>query len=289
MQGLVLKGIGSFYTVLGDDGTEYTIKARGRFRKEGISPVVGDCVTFDVVEGNDGYMTDILERKNLLIRPSVANIDKLITVISASQPQPDFLMLDKLILRCEQLGIAPVIVLNKCDSLLNDPLSQYRSAGYQTFMVSALTGEGVAELKTALEGSICCFAGQSAVGKSSLINAIMPQLDLEVGGLSRKTSRGKHTTRSVSLIPFEGGGALLDTPGFSLIDTEPMEAEDLSQLYPEMRRHLHLCRFAGCLHVSEPDCGVKDAVKSGVISKERYERYKLLLEEIKRQRKHRYD
>lgn len=289
MQGLVLKGIGSFYTVLGDDGTEYTIKARGRFRKEGISPVVGDCVTFDVVEGNDGYMTDILERKNLLIRPSVANIDKLITVISASHPQPDFLMLDKLILRCEQLGIAPVIVLNKCDSLLNDPLSQYRSAGYQTFMVSALTGEGVAELKTALEGSICCFAGQSAVGKSSLINAIMPQLDLEVGGLSRKTSRGKHTTRSVSLIPFEGGGALLDTPGFSLIDTEPMEAEDLSQLYPEMRRHLHLCRFAGCLHVSEPDCGVKDAVKSGEISKERYERYKLLLEEIKRQRKHRYD
>lgn len=289
MQGLVLKGIGSFYTVLGDDGTEYTIKARGRFRKEGISPVVGDCVTFDVVEGNDGYMTDILERKNLLIRPSVANIDKLITVISASHPQPDFLMLDKLILRCEQLGIAPVIVLNKCDSLLNDPLSQYRSAGYQTFMVSALTGEGVAELKTVLEGSICCFAGQSAVGKSSLINAIMPQLDLEVGGLSRKTSRGKHTTRSVSLIPFEGGGALLDTPGFSLIDTEPMEAEDLSQLYPEMRRHLHLCRFAGCLHVSEPDCGVKDAVKSGEISKERYERYKLLLEEIKRQRKHRYD
>lgn len=289
MQGLVLKGIGSFYTVLGDDGTEYTIKARGRFRKEGISPVVGDCVTFDVVEGNDGYMTDILERKNLLIRPSVANIDKLITVISASHPQPDFLMLDKLILRCEQLGIAPVIVLNKCDSLLNDPLFQYRSAGYQTFMVSALTGEGVAELKTALEGSICCFAGQSAVGKSSLINAIMPQLDLEVGGLSRKTSRGKHTTRSVSLIPFEGGGALLDTPGFSLIDTEPMEAEDLSQLYPEMRRHLHLCRFAGCLHVSEPDCGVKDAVKSGEISKERYERYKLLLEEIKRQRKHRYD
>lgn len=289
MRGLVLKGIGSFYTVLGDDGTEYTIKARGRFRKEGISPVVGDCVTFDVAEGNDGYMTDILERKNLLIRPSVANIDKLITVISASQPQPDFLMLDKLILRCEQLGIAPVIVLNKCDSLLNDPLSQYRSAGYQTFMVSALTGEGVAELKTALEGSICCFAGQSAVGKSSLINAIMPQLDLEVGGLSRKTSRGKHTTRSVSLIPFEGGGALLDTPGFSLIDTEPMEAEDLSQLYPEMRRHLHLCRFAGCLHVSEPDCGVKDAVKSGEISKERYERYKLLLEEIKRQRKHRYD
>lgn len=289
MQGLVLKGIGSFYTVLGDDGTEYTIKARGRFRKEGICPVVGDCVTFDVVEGNDGYMTDILERKNLLIRPSVANIDKLITVISASHPQPDFLMLDKLILRCEQLGIAPVIVLNKCDSLLNDPLSQYRSAGYQTFMVSALTGEGVAELKTALEGSICCFAGQSAVGKSSLINAIMPQLDLEVGGLSRKTSRGKHTTRSVSLIPFEGGGALLDTPGFSLIDTEPMEAEDLSQLYPEMRRHLHLCRFAGCLHVSEPDCGVKDAVKSGEISKERYERYKLLLEEIKRQRKHRYD
>lgn len=289
MQGLVLKGIGSFYTVLGDDGTEYTIKARGRFRKEGISPVVGDCVTFDVVEGNDGYMTDILERKNLLIRPSVANIDKLITVISASHPQPDFLMLDKLILRCEQLGIAPVIVLNKCDSLLNDPLFQYRSAGYQTFMVSALTGEGVAELKTALEGSICCFAGQSAVGKSSLINAIMPQLDLEVGGLSRKTSRGKHTTRSVSLIPFEGGGALLDTPGFSLIDTEPMEAEDLSQLYPEMRRHLHLCRFAGCLHVSEPDCGVKDAVKSGEISKERYERYKLLLEEMKRQRKHRYD
>ena len=289
MQGLVLKGIGSFYTVLGDDGTEYTIKARGRFRKEGISPVVGDCVTFDVVEGNDGYMTDILERKNLLIRPSVANIDKLITVISASHPQPDFLMLDKLILRCEQLGIAPVIVLNKCDSLLNDPLFQYRSAGYQTFMVSALTGEGVAELKTALEGSICCFAGQSAVGKSSLINAIMPQLDLEVGGLARKTSRGKHTTRSVSLIPFEGGGALLDTPGFSLIDTEPMEAEDLSQLYPEMRRHLHLCRFAGCLHVSEPDCGVKDAVKSGEISKERYERYKLLLEEIKRQRKHRYD
>lgn len=292
MEGLILKGVGSFYTVLAENGKEFVCKASGRFRKEGITPVPGDRVCFLQKEGEDGRITEILPRRNLLIRPAVANVDKLVIVMAASAPKPDLLLVDKLLLQCEKAKIAPVLVLNKCDerdeALYVSVLRQYAPAGYVCCGVSAHTGEGLDALKNEIRGNVCCFAGQSAVGKSSLLNAILPELSLAVGGLSRKTDRGRHTTRHAELW-LAWGGALVDTPGFSLLDAETMEPEDLAAFYPEMRAHAGSCRFAKCLHASEPDCAVKPLLGTGALSVERYERYLAILEELKEKRKHKYD
>ena len=292
MEGLILKGIGSFYSVLAESGAEYVCKASGRFRKEGVTPVPGDRVSFQKKEGEDGRITEILPRKNLLIRPAVANVDKLVIVMAASAPKPDLLLVDKLLLQCESAKITPVLVLNKCDErdeeLYASILRQYAPTGYTCCAVSAHTGEGLDALKNEIRGNVCCFAGQSAVGKSSLLNAILPELSLAVGGLSRKTDRGRHTTRHAELW-LAWGGALVDTPGFSLLDAETMEPEDLASLYPEMREHADGCRFAKCLHASEPDCAVKPLLDTEALSRERYDRYLEILEELKEKRKHKYD
>jgi len=292
LEGLILKGVGSFYTVLDENRTEYVCKASGRFRKEGIIPVPGDRVSFQRKAGEDGRITEILPRKNLLIRPAVANVDKLVIVMAASAPKPDLLLVDKLLLQCEIAGIVPILVLNKCDErdegLYASVLRQYAPTGYTCYGVSAHTGEGLDALKNEIKGNVCCFAGQSAVGKSSLLNAILPELSLAVGGLSRKTDRGRHTTRHAELW-LAWGGALVDTPGFSLLDTETMEPEDLAAFYPEMREYADGCRFAKCLHASEPDCAVKPLLNTDSLSRERYERYLEILEELKEKRKHKYD
>lgn len=292
MEGLILKGVGSFYTVLDAQGAEHVCKARGRFRKEHVTPVPGDRVSFSHNAGEEGSIAEILPRRNLLTRPAVANVDKLMVVMAASAPRPDLLLVDKLLLQCEQAGIAPVLVLNKCDerdeALFEAILAQYTGTGYALYAVSAHSGEGVENLRTEIAGNVCCFAGQSAVGKSSLLNALLPELSLAVGGLSRKTERGKHTTRHAELwIAY--GGALVDTPGFSLLEADAIEPETLSSFYPEMRERAKECRFAKCLHASEPDCAVKPLLESGALSMERYERYLMILEELKEKRKHRYD
>ena len=292
MEGLILKGVGSFYTVLDAQGEEHVCRARGRFRKESVTPVPGDHVRFLHNPGEDGRIVEILPRRNILTRPAVANVDKLMIVMAASLPRPDLLLVDKLLLQCEQAHITPVLVLNKCDerdeALYASILAQYEKTGYALHAVSAHSGAGLERLREELTGSVCCFAGQSAVGKSSLLNALLPELSLAVGGLSRKTERGRHTTRHAELW-LASGGALVDTPGFSLLDTEMIEPETLSTLYPEMREHAGECRFAKCLHESEPDCAVKALLQSGMISQERYERYLLILEELKEKRKHKYD
>ena len=292
LEGLILKGVGSFYTVLDADGTEHVCKARGRFRKESISPAPGDRVVFTHKTGEYGSIAQILPRKNLLTRPAVANVDKLMIVMAASVPKPDLLLVDKLLLQCAQTGIVPALIVNKCDERERETFDaifhQYAASGYALHAVSAHTGEGLDALRAEISGSVCCFAGQSAVGKSSLLNAILPELSLAVGGLSRKTERGRHTTRHAELW-LAYGGALVDTPGFSLLETEAIEPEDLAALYPEMRKHAGECRFAQCLHVSEPGCAVKPLLDNGKLSRERYERYLLILEELKEKRKHRYD
>lgn len=289
--GWIRKGIGSFYTVV-SDGAEYVCKARGRFRNEGLTPVPGDGVEFELGEDGGGYLLAIEPRRNLLIRPAVANLDKLMIVLAASRPVPDLLLVDKLLLQCETLGILPVIVCNKCDEqdalLYADLLAQYRPAGYAVLGVSAKTGEGIERVRAQIAGSKCCFAGQSAVGKSSLLNALVPELALQVGGLSRKTERGRHTTRHAELYPV-CGGAVLDTPGFSLLDIQAMEPNTLAGYYPEMRRHTAQCRFAACLHVSEPECAVKPLITSGALHPQRYARYVELLTELKEIRRHKYD
>ncbi len=289
--GRITKGVGSFYTLLTEDGSEFVCKARGRFRKEGITPVPGDNCLFEVGDDGKGYLIEILPRKNLLVRPAAANVDKLMIVLSASLPRPDYYLADKLMLQCELCGMTPVLLLNKCDdadeSEYNAAVAQYKDAGYRIIPVSAHSGAGIDELKAEIEGNTCCFAGQSAVGKSSLMNAIAPELELPVGGLSDKIDRGRHTTRHAQLWQV-CGGCMLDTPGFSLLDMADIEPERLGSLYPEIKKHLGHCRFSECLHVSEPDCGVKPFVGSE-ISYERYDRYCKLVEELKEKRKHRYD
>ena len=260
--GLILKGVGGFYTVLSDNGMEIVCRARGRFRKDGITPVVGDRVEY-IEDGEGRSVSKILPRRNIFIRPAVANLDKLIIVASLSAPKPDLMLMDKLIIRCEKHNVEPVIVLNKCDQAdadaAEDIRAQYAPAGYTIITASAAKGDGVDAIKAEIAGNICCFAGQSAVGKSSLINAIVPELALETGGLSRKTDRGRHTTRHAQLWHV-CGGAVLDTPGFSLLEADEMEPKELCECYREMRGKRIGCRFGECLHRSEPDCAVKPLI-----------------------------
>lgn len=290
MEGMILKGVGSFYTVLCGEQT-YTCKARGRFRKEGLSPVPGDRVAFAPESETTGRIEEIRARKNLLTRPCVSNIDKLM-IVMAPVPKPDLLLTDKLLLQCELLSITPVIVINKCDMPQDQThlaiVESYAHTGYDLLVVSAHSGENLQAVKDALQGCVSCFAGQSAVGKSSLLNRLLPELELETGTLSKKTSRGRHTTRVAQLWPAYGG-TVVDTPGFSLFDLPDMELEALSKLYPEMRAVTGECRFAQCLHFKEPACAVKEALEQGRISQSRYARYCLLMEELKEKRKHQYD
>lgn len=288
-RGLLIKGIGSFYEVLTESGETVTSKARGSFRREGLVPTVGDRVEIERKEQGYAQLTEILPRKNLLVRPPVANVDQLMIVVSAEAPEPDWLLLDRLIISAERMGIEPVPVLNKIDSA-NDAIARVFETEYHAFdtlSVSAVTREGLDRLTERMRGKVTCFAGQSAVGKSSLLNALIPDLHLETGDLSRKTERGRHTTRHAELWPFLGG-AVLDTPGFSMYETECLEQEELDACYPEFA-HASSCRFPGCMHISEPDCCVKPLLASGELTKGRYERYCEIAQEYQYRRKHRYD
>ena len=291
--GIILKGVGGFYTVL-SDGMSFICKARGLFRKQNQTPIVGDNVSFSLnADGETGYLLSIEARKNELIRPMVANIDKLFIVVSASKPAVDLLLVDKLLLCCEKLRIEPVLIINKCDDAdaasIDGIRNEYSLTGYRIYTVSAVTGDGIEALRSELQGSVVCFAGQSAVGKSSLLNALIPGMKLEVGELSRKTERGRHTTRHAELIPIGNGGAVLDTPGFSLLENIECEPEEIKNLYPELRRHVFECRFSGCLHVSEPGCAVKEVIIGRDFDSERYNRYVRLVKEAMENRKHKYE
>ncbi len=288
--GLVLKGVGGFYTILTQDNEEVTALARGRFRLEGLTPVCGDRVEF--VRQKDGHaaIVEILERTNLLIRPQVANIDQLVIVLSLSAPKPDLLLLDKLLLQAAPLKIEPLIVFNKADeaddALLSPLLVEY--AAYKTLTLSAHTGQGVPALKEALKNKISCFAGQSAVGKSSLLNALLPKLNLPVGNLAKRALRGRHTTRHAELWPYQGG-AVLDTPGFSLLELKALEQPELDMAYREFGDAPKSCRFALCSHRSEPGCAVRSLAEKGSFSKGRYERYVELRNQFETLFKERYD
>jgi ribosome biogenesis GTPase len=292
LQGTILKGIGSFYTVLCDDGTAYTCKARGKFRVDKVTPLPGDRVEFEASSEQEGYMLAVLPRKNSFTRPAVANVDQLVIVMAASAPKPDLLLTDRLLLDCERRGVMPLLVLNKCDerdeALIKDIIDQYAPAGYRLIVASAHEGDGLDTLKDALFNKVSCFTGQSAVGKTSLLNALLPELDLPVGDLSKKIERGKNTTRHAELVPAYGG-AVADTPGFSLLEMSELKPEELSHFYPEMKKHLGECYFTACMHITEPDCAVKSLLGTNELSRGRYERYCELTKELIEMRKHRYD
>ena len=286
--GRIIRGVGSFYDVLLSGGKTVRTQARGRFRKNQITPLVGDLVSVSPQSRGHWSIEEILPRKNQLVRPPVANIDQMLIVLSAGLPEPDFLLADKLILACVLSSIRPVIVLNKTDlsdALTESVLRQYRS--FPVFPVSAATGLHLDELAGILSGRITCLSGQSAVGKSSLINALLPDIHMETGELSEKIGRGKNTTRHAELIPCFGG-AVLDTPGFSLLESRHDPA-DAKAGYPEFEPYSGSCRFRECAHVSEPDCSVKQAVEAGFIDPDRYTRYTEIYNELLERRKHQYD
>lgn len=290
-RGLILKGVGGFYTVRTPEGEHVTCTVRGRFRMEGITPVCGDRVELERQQEGHAAIAEILERKSLLARPPVANIDQLIIVLSASVPKPDLMLCDKLLLAASPYPIEPLILINKCDTVEGgdaEAIARQYAGHYNTLTVSALTGQGLDELANALDGRISCFAGQSAVGKSSLLNGLIPGLDLPVGKLARRTARGKHTTRHAELWPYRGG-AVLDTPGFSLLDLKLMDQDALNRAYREFGNAPESCRFTQCAHRSEPDCAVKALLPTGALARERYERYVELSLQLEEMRKHVYD
>lgn len=291
-EGRIIKGIGGFYTVLTAEGKRYTCKARGLFRKQGKTPLPGDLVEFSIDSKGDGYLKTIAPRRNELLRPAAANIDTLLIVISAREPLPDLELADKLLLYCAAEGIRPVLVINKCDGGESEESlaikAQYKDALDDIVSVSAETGYNMEALSEMLSGETICLAGQSAVGKSSLLNALLG-LRLKTGELSQKTERGRHTTRHAELLQTPNGGLIADTPGFSMLETVPLEPEEIPKFYPDFEERSLGCRFLGCMHISEPDCAVKEAVAEGVINRERYERYVKIVNEATEARRHKYD
>ena len=291
MEGSILRGIGSFYTVLCEaDGQEYTLRAQKKLRHQRLTPMVGDRVRFTPGEGEeDGWLEEILPRKSMLVRPSVANVDMLMLVM-ASVPAPDLMLCDKLILRANAGNMTPAICVNKID--LGEELAQkireeYAGTQLRVFAVSAQSGEGVEQLREAMRGRVTCLAGQSAVGKSSLLNRLFG-LELETGGLSRKTERGRHTTRRSEMMALDGM-FVLDTPGFSLLELEEnIEPEAFAQMYPEYNALAGGCRFQPCMHDREPGCAVHAAIDRGELSAARWNRYRELLGEVKEKWKGRY-
>jgi len=256
---------------------------------DGITPLVGDRVLFS---SEDGLIEEVSERKNVMTRPAVANIDILVIVLAASKPKPDLLLADKLILQAEKNGVLPVICLNKSDTLKrqteDDLKKQY--AFYDFFVVSAHSGVGIEKVEHLLKGKTAAFAGQSAVGKSSLLNVLTGTERLKTGGLSKKTDRGKHTTRQIELLYLKNIDSFaMDTPGFSVFDAVEIKEEELGFLYREFTPYLGKCKFLSCLHQNEPECAVKNAVLVGDIHPARYDRYIMILNMLKEKREKKYD
>lgn len=287
MQGKIVKGISGFYYVHIVGSGIYECKAKGAFRNQNIKPLVGDDVTIAVIdeEKKKGNIECILTRKNELIRPAVANIDLALVIFAAAKPQPNFNLLDRFLIMMEYQKVPVVICFNKQDLVSENELAQiasvYERCGYTVLYTSASEHQGVEELKALLADKTTAVAGPSGVGKSSLINCLQPNIQMETGSISKKIERGKHTTRHSEIIPIENDTYIMDTPGFSTLYIPGFEKEDLQQFYPEFTEYEPCCRFKGCSHISEPDCGVKDAMMEGKISKLRYENYKLLYQELK--------
>ena len=292
MQGTILRGIGGFYTAMDDSGAIHTLRAQAKIRRERMKPKVGDRVEMTPGMGEEeGWLHSILPRRNDLVRPPVANVDVIVIVAAAATPQPDMMLVDRMILTARRCGIEPMLVVSKCE--LNpegaqELIYQYRCAQVSAMQVSAHTGENIEALRTALRGKIHALAGQSGAGKSSLINALYGT-ELETGSLSEKIDRGKTTTRRCELIPLSGGGMVLDTPGFSLLEAGLFDPVELQNSYPEFEPYMGECYFQPCYHASEPRCGVLQAVREGKLDPKRHERYILLLEDMRKNWRERYD
>lgn len=283
MTGIIIKALSGFYYVKTETDV-YTCKARGNFRKKGISPLVGDRVEFIPSTDLTGTVEEILPRKTCLERPPVANIEKLFILSSFDNPSPNTLVIDKMTVLARHNGIEPIIVFNKSD--LGDFSAYketYEKSGFKTFVISAVTGEGVEELKNELSGSISAFTGNSGVGKSSLLNFLFGEKIIPTGAVSEKLGRGKHTTRHTEIYPLSFGGFVADTPGFSSIEagSDYSLKEHLAKCFEDFSPFTENCRFSTCSHTKEKGCAVIKAVENGKIQKSRHESYIQLFEELK--------
>lgn len=291
-EGKIIKALSGFYYVLGDEGI-VQCRGRGVFRKNKVTPLVGDYVVYQAENDLEGYILEIKERKNELVRPPISNVDQAILVFSAVEPDFSTTLLDRFLVLIEYNHIKPIICISKLDlpnetlkTKLDQYAEDYRNAGYTVILTSSETELGIDELAPYLEGEISVFAGQSGVGKSSLLNVLRPDLELKTDDISSHLGRGKHTTRHVELIEI-GNGLVADTPGFSSLEFTDIEAEELTYCFPEIATESEHCKFRGCLHLSEPKCAVKAAVETGKIPEYRFDHYKDFLQEIK-ERKPRY-
>jgi ribosome biogenesis GTPase len=292
MQGKIIKGIAGFYYVFVAGAGVYECKAKGSFRRQQIKPLVGDDAEISVVDeaSKIGNVERILPRKSELIRPAVANVDMALVVFAAAKPDPNSNLLDRFLCMMAFQHLPVTICFNKRDLITREEERKleeiYRPAGYPVIFTSTKTGENLEDLRALLSGKTTTVAGPSGVGKSSLINSLQSEYHMETGEISERIERGKNTTRHSQIVPIEDDTFIVDTPGFSTMDLPELAKEELFRCYPEFVQYEPKCRFVGCSHIGEPDCGVKAALAEGSISPVRYENYKLLYQELKERRKY---
>ena len=281
LEGKITKGVGGLYTVTDASGSSLTCKARGVFRKENITPCIGD----NVLVSEDNIIEAVYPRKNILVRPPVANIDYLGIIVSAERPVADTLMLDKLTVSAYCMNIEPFVIINKCDIASANDIERIKKHLFGTniecITADCVTESGIEAIKSSLKKGVTAFAGQSGVGKTSIISTLLPEAELEVGQLSKKLERGRHTTRHVELHNIGDGIFIMDTPGFSRYDSEAADLKQLADCFPEFAAFNKKCAFNSCTHIHEPECAVKEAVQNEIISKTRYENYIKIAEQIK--------
>ncbi|GGE41809.1 putative ribosome biogenesis GTPase RsgA [Pullulanibacillus camelliae] len=290
--GKIIKSLSGFYYIE-DHDVIYQCRGRGNFRKRKLTPLVGDWVEYESTNTTDGMVLAIHERRNALVRPPIANVDQALVTFAAKEPDFDTGLLDRFLVHIEAHGISPLICITKMDKVeaslndkasINDYAGLYREIGYTVFLISGNEEQGLEEIVGYLDGKTTVLAGQSGVGKSSLLNRLRPELEIETGEISKALSRGKHTTRHVELLKV-GGGFVADTPGFSSLDFQILDGDDLSRCFPEFQEVSHECKFRGCSHLNEPDCAVRARVESGDIAAHRYQHYKQFYQEISNRKK----
>ncbi|NLL94123.1 MAG: ribosome small subunit-dependent GTPase A [Clostridiales bacterium] len=292
MTGKIIKGIGGFYYVHIVHSGIFKCSAKGIFRYKKIKPLVGDNVVVEILNEEEmtGNIVDILPRKNQLIRPAVANIDQALVVFAVKSPMPNLNLLDRFLVMMETQNVNSVLCFNKTDlvdeSSLIELKKTYVSARYHVIFTSTIDNYGLEDVRKILDGKTTSLAGPSGVGKSSMLNAIMPENVMEIGDISKKIERGKHTTRHTELFNVEGNTYIMDTPGFSSMYVCQCEKEELKSYFPEIIELEGGCRFNGCVHINEPKCAVKEAVMQGEIGSSRYDNYKIMYEEIKNKKKY---
>ena len=294
MTGKIIKGIAGLYYVHTGDAGVWECKAKGIFRNQKIKPLVGDDVELELLDEEKklAAIVDILPRKSQLIRPAVANVDQALIVFAAKDPEPNYSLLDRFLILMAKQNLPVIICFNKTDLISEEERKAiedgYRNSGYEIRFLSAKGKNGTEELFQLMNNKTTVLAGPSGVGKSTLVNLLQPRVVMETGTVSEKIRRGKHTTRHSEFIWINENTYILDTPGFSSLELEDIEAEELKDYFPEFLPYEEKCRFRGCVHENEPDCAVKQAVRDGHISKNRHNSYLLLYKDLKEKKKYRY-